>query len=307
MTNTTFHLEGVFSAALTPLQDDLSPDLDKLVQHSKWLLTNGCDGLAPLGTTGEANSFSVAERLTMMEALADGGLPMDRLMPGTGCCAIPDSVELCNKALETGAAGVLMLPPFYYKKPSDDGLFAAFSEVIERVGDDRLKVYLYHFPVMSTVPFSYDLIGRLLARYPDTVVGMKDSSGDLGNMTGAAKEFPGFAVFSGSDELLLPHLKEGGAGCITAVSNVAASMAAEVYAAFKKGEDPTAVHEMLTTWRKSIYIYPLSMALKTIMARHTGDKGWLNIRPPFVQLTDAQCAELFAALDATDYHIPSAA
>ena len=216
MAHEDFELKGVYTAALTPLTADLGPDLDLLAGHGRWLLDNGCDGLAVLGTTGEANSFSLDERLLILDGLAEAGIPGEKLMPGTGACALPDAIELTRKALDIGAAGVLMLPPFYYKNPSDEGLFAAYSEIIQKVGDDRLRVFLYHFPQMSGVPITYPLIDRLLKEYPETVIGMKDSSGDFDNMSGAAREFPGFAVFSGSDEFLLPLIEAGGAGCITA-------------------------------------------------------------------------------------------
>ena len=186
----TTNISGVLAAVLTPLNADLSPDLDRLLRHCRWLIDNGCDGLAVLGTTGEANSFSVDERIAILDGLAEAGIPGDRLLPGTGCCALTDSVSLTRRAVELGAAGVLMLPPFYYKDVSDAGLFATFAEIIERVGDSRLRIYLYHFPRMSAVPFSHALIEDLLKRYPDTVAGMKDSSGDLANMAGAARAFP---------------------------------------------------------------------------------------------------------------------
>ena len=141
MSDTPPTLGGVFAAVLTPLDAALAPDHAALARHCRWLLANGCDGLAVLGTTGEANAFSVDERLAILEGLAEAGIPAGALLPGTGCCAVPDTVALTRRALELGAAGVLMLPPFYYKKVSDDGLFAAYSEVIERVGDARLRVY----------------------------------------------------------------------------------------------------------------------------------------------------------------------
>ena len=159
---------GVMAAVLTPLNEDLSPDHGKWLDHCRWLLSQGCHGLAVLGTTSEANSFSLAERLAMLDAVGESDLAGNLFVPGTGCCAIPDSVALTNKALEIGAAGVLMLPPFYYKPVDDDGLFAAYSEIIQRVGDSRLRVLLYHIPQNSGVPISLGLIERLVAAYPDT-------------------------------------------------------------------------------------------------------------------------------------------
>ncbi len=297
---------GVFAAALTPLNADLSVNGKALVDHCRWLLENGCDGLAVLGTTGEANSFSVEERIGIVDTLIEGGVPGRVLIPGTGCCSIPDTVALSRHAVENGAAGVLMLPPFYYKGVGDDGLFAAYSEVIERVGDARLRVYLYHFPQMSATPISYGLIERLLARYPGTIAGMKDSSGDYANMSGAAKRFPGFGVFSGSDEFLSPLLRDGGIGCITAVANIAGNRAAEIYAAWGSGDAAAmdAAQEKLSAVRRVVAAYPLSAALKDIVARHRGDAAWRTVRPPLVALDDRHSAELAERLGATGHRLP---
>ena len=182
-----------------------------------------------LGTTGEANSFSVEERIAMLERLLAAGIPAGRLLPGTGCCAIPDTVALSRHATTLGAPGVLVLPPFYYKGVSDDGLFAAYAEVIERVGDGRLRIYLYHFPQMTGGAHRRAADRTAAQALPGIVAGMKDSSGDLANMIATARAFPGFRVLAGSDEFLLPLLRAGGAGCITAVGNVAAVLAAEVW------------------------------------------------------------------------------
>ena len=306
-THEDFQLKGVYTAALTPLTADLEADLDLLAGHGRWLLDNGCDGLAVLGTTGEANSFSLDERLRILDGLAEAGIPGKKLMPGTGACALPDAIELTRKALDIGAAGVLMLPPFYYKNPSDEGLFAAYSEIIQKVGDDRLRVFLYHFPQMSGVPITYPLIERLLKEYPETVIGMKDSSGDFDNMSGAAKEFPGFAVLSGSDEFLLPLLEAGGAGCITACANVASVLAAEVYGGWLKGGDIQAVNEKLCAVRRVVCQFPLSTALKTLMARHSGNDAWPNIRPPLMPMNDADKEKLFRDFDAIGFQLPLAA
>lgn len=297
MADNAFSNSGVYAAALTPLKPDLSADEDGLVRHCRWLLDNGCDGLAVLGTTGEANSFSVNERKSMLDALVKGGVSADVLMPGTGCASIVDTVELTRHALDLGVTGVLMLPPFYYKGVGDDGLFSAYSEIIERVGDERLGVYLYHFPQMSAVPLGFDLIERLIARYPGIITGMKDSSGDFANMSGAAERFPGFAVFSGSDEFLLDILNAGGAGCITAACNIASGLAARVLAAWRDGDEGAPdLQRQLTEVRKVVCDYPLTAALKEIMARQSGDNNWRNIRPPLMALNDAAATDLFSRL-----------
>lgn len=291
-------LSGVFAAALTPFDDRLEPDPALLVRHCRWLLANGCDGLAVLGTTGEANSLSVDERLALLAALAEAGIPGDALLPGTGCCAIPDTVRLTRKALEIGAAGVLMLPPFYYKAVTDEGVFAAYAEVIERIGDARLKVVLYHFPQLSGVSIGVALIERLLARYPRTIAGLKDSSGELGGMLECVRRFPGFSVFSGSDEFLLPLLDGGGAGCITAVCNVAGLLAADVVVSWRHGDWAGAARgqERLNDVRRVLSAYPLSAALKEVMARHTGDARWRTVRPPLERLAADDAEQLAADL-----------
>ncbi|MEK9725936.1 MAG: dihydrodipicolinate synthase family protein [Rhodospirillaceae bacterium] len=298
---------GVNAAVLTPVTDDLIPDDALMVDYSKWLLANGCDGLAILGTTGEANSFSLKERIRIIESLIEGGIPAATLMPGTGSCALTDAVELTRVAVNAGCGGVLMLPPFYYKNPSDAGLHRFFSEVIQRVADDRLEIYLYHFPQMSATPITYNLIEMLLKDYPDTVVGMKDSSGDLENMAGAAEKFPGFDVYAGSESCYLDLLRRGGAGCITACANVNAQLAQDVYQGFKAGVDVGAVNETLIATRLVIQQYPLSPALKELIARHTGNDQWRNSRPPFTAMDDVTRQKLFNEFDAVGYNLPVAA
>jgi 4-hydroxy-tetrahydrodipicolinate synthase len=293
---------GVNAAALTPMTPDRAPDVALMAAHCRWLLANGCDGLGVLGTTGEANSFSVAERIAVMEGLVQAGIPAAKMMPGTGCAALTDTVELTRRAKALGCPGVLMLPPFYYKNPSDDGLFAYFSEVIQRVGGG-IKVYLYHFPQQSAVPFSLDLIGRLMTAFPGTIKGVKDSSGDYANMKAMIDAFAkdGFEAYSGSDEFLLRILREGGAGCITAASNVNCSAGGRVVAAFRAGDDAAAeaAQAVLTATRRVCTTVPLIGGLREIVARATGNAAWRTIRPPNVALKAEQAGPFLAAFDAT--------
>src|SRR5690348_14645891 len=174
-------LSGVLAPAVTPFKHDLSPDAERYVRHCKWLLANGCRGLAVFGTNSEANSLSIEERMVLLETLIQEGVPAAALMPGTGCSALTDSVRLTAHAVALGCAGVLMLPPFYYKGVSDDGLYRNFAEVIERVGDARLQLYLYHIPPVSQVPITLALIERLLKKFPGPEPGVKDCSGDWSN------------------------------------------------------------------------------------------------------------------------------
>ncbi|MFO1128850.1 MAG: dihydrodipicolinate synthase family protein [Rhodospirillales bacterium] len=296
-------LHGVFAAALTPVDAHLAPDFGTATLHCRWLLRHGCDGLGILGTTGEANSFSVGERTDLLDHLVGNGVPAAVLLPGTGCAALTDTVALTAHACKLGAGGCLVLPPFYYKNVSDDGLFASYAEVIERVGDPRLRIYLYHFPQMTGLFLSVALIERLVARYPETVVGIKDSSGDLANMLAVAAAIPGFAVFSGSDDLLLPLLDGGGAGCITACCNIAAPLAAAVYAAWRNGdrENAAAVQRTLSEVRRLVSAYPLSAALKALFARFSPAGAWAQLRPPLVPLPPAAAAALADALAALPF------
>jgi 4-hydroxy-tetrahydrodipicolinate synthase len=215
-------------------------------------------------------------------------------------------VALTRKAVEIGAAGVLMLPPFYYKPVSDDGLFAAYSEVIQRIGDGRLKIYLYHIPQNSGVPITFRLIEKLRRVYPDTVVGIKDSAGDFANMEGMIREFPGFRVFSGSDEFLLPILRAGGAGTITACNNIAGDLSARVFANWG-GADADACHKNVVDVRRTVTRFPLIAALKEVMARATGRDGWRRQRPPLDPMSAEQAARLMAELEGVGFSLKQAA
>jgi len=298
---------GVNAAVLTPMNDDLSVDLDRMAAHCKWLLANGCNGLGVLGTTGEANSLGISERLSVLEGLIARGVPAVKMMPGTGTTAIIDTVLLTRKAEELGCRAALLLPPFYYKNPSDDGLLAYFSEVIQRVAGN-IGIYLYNFPQQSAVPFGVDFIGRLLARHPGKVKGIKDSSGSYENGLAYVENFArdGFEVYAGDDTLLKPLLEKGGAGCITAASNVNCAIGAKVYAGWNTATG-AAAHETLSATRKAVISVPLISGLKALVARNTHDQRWLNIRPPHMKLSPAQVTTLFAAFDACGVQMAKAA
>lgn len=295
--------DGVFAAALTPLRSDLSIDHAGFATHCRWLLANGCDGVAPMGTTGEANSFSVAERIEALDRLLDAGIPAERLLVGTGCAAVPDTVVLTRHAIAHGVGGVLVLPPFYYKNVSDDGLFAAFDQIIQRVASDRLRLYLYHFPQMTGVPFSHALIGRLVERYPKTVVGIKDSGNDWNNMKTTCEIFPGFRVYAGSEEFLLPIVQAGGTGCISATTNVTCRLAAEVYAK-REAPEAHALQQRLSQVRETIGKYPLIPALKRLTAERTDHDAWRLTRPPHLPLDDERYVALKTELQRIGFAAP---
>jgi 4-hydroxy-tetrahydrodipicolinate synthase len=291
---------GVYCAAATPVTDDLSPDTARFTAHCRWLLDEGCDGIALLGTTGEANSFSIPERRALLEATIAAGIAADRLLPGVGLPAIPDTVELTRAALGLGVTRVVMLPPFYYKGVSEDGLFAAYSEVIQHVGDSRLQILLYHIPQMSGVPITAELIARLVAAYPETIVGIKDSAGDFDKMRALVERFPGFSVLAGADPLLLPLLGAGGAGCITATSNL---VARDLKTVFTHYADPSQRALVDKAQARIIAHRTLSNSLgaqiptiKVMLAARHGAESWANTRPPLVPLTPDQRRSIAGAL-----------
>lgn len=303
--STDLHPRGVFCAALTPVDADLRPDTEHFVAHCRRLVDDGCTGVALLGTTGEANSFSTSERKALLEAALAGGLAPQQLLPGTGVASLMETVELTRHALSVGVRTVVMLPPFYYKDVTEDGLFAAYAETIERVGDAQLRVVLYHIPQVSAVPIPFGLIERLRARYPQIVVGIKDSAGQLDHMTAMVDRFPGFAVLSGADPLMLPLLRQGGAGAITATTNLVARDLATVY---RHHADPARAAEVeaaqarVVAMRTLASVHPQMASLKTLLAERSGHAGWRRMRPPLVPLDAAQTADLLArhaALQAT--------
>jgi 4-hydroxy-tetrahydrodipicolinate synthase len=288
--------KGVFCAALTPLDADLAPDHATFVKHCWHLLTEGCDGIALLGTTGEANSFSGSERKALLESAVNGGIAPSRLLPGTGVPALTETVELTRHSLSLGITTVVMLPPFYYKDITDEGLYASYSEVVQRVADPRLKVVLYHIPQMSHQPIPHAVIARLRAQYPSTIVGIKDSSGDFANMTAMIEKFAGFAVLAGADPLLLPLLNKGGAGCITATSNLVARDLAYVFRHFKDGDAALdAAQDRIVKARERASLFPQIASLKTLLAHKTGHAGWGRLRPPLLPLPQENVDKLLAA------------
>ena len=293
----------VFAASLTPLKSDLSIDYDRLILHCKWLLSNGCNGVAFMGTTGEANSFSVTERIHALDTLIEAGIPAQSLMVGTGCCALPDTLALTRHAMQHGVTDILLLPPFYYKGVSDDGVYASCERVIQQIGDSRLRLYLYHFPFMSQVPFTDDVIEKLISHYPSHIAGIKDSSGDWEHISHLIKTFPSLNVFAGTERYLLETLRIGGAGCISASVNLTAPMAAEVVRHYKEDKGDV-LQKTLTTARLTIQEKPMIPALKGVMARLRNDSGWNYVRPPLLPLQAPEIESLFNDLKPVrDYHI----
>src|SRR5881398_2579 len=237
-------IRGVLAPVVTPFKADLSPDPQRFIAHCRWLVSQNC-GLAVFGTNSEANSLSTEERLTLLDQLVAAGVEPSRMMPGTGCCSINETVTLTSHAVKHGCAGVLMLPPFYYKDVSEEGLYRYFSEVVQRVGDTRLRIYLYHIPPVAIVGITPKLVERLLNAYPNAIAGMKDSSGDWNNTKifldafeeSGRSDRTGFDVFVGSETFLLANMRNGGAGTISATANVNPAAIYELYRQWNTADD----------------------------------------------------------------------
>ena len=292
-------LHGVVAASLTPLDARLSPDTVLLERHCRWLLENGCDGINLMGTTGEATSLSIGQRLAVMESVAASGLPLERFMVGTGASALADTVTLTTRAFALGFAGALVIPPFYFKNLGEDGAFAYYSMLIERVGDRGGALYLYHYPALSGVPFTLSLIGRLLAAYPNTLAGLKDSSGDLAYSDSVVSAFPELDVFPSSEAVLLDARERWYAGCVSATLNVTAPLAGR---AWVRVPGAAAGDAQAQAWagelRAIIARYPLVAAIRHVVRDLFRDERWAQIMPPLEPLTKAQALELDAAMHA---------
>ncbi len=300
-------IKGVFAAALTLLDADLAPDTQACVTHCQWLLANGCDGIGLLGTTGEAPSFSVSQRRGLLDAALEAGIPSRQLIVGTGATALADAVELTAHAVSAGVAGCLVVPPFYFKNVSDDGLFASYAALIERVGNADLRIFLYHFPQMSAVPIPHAVIARLVAAFPGTIAGLKDSSGDLENMLSLIKAFPGLAIFSGTERYLLPILEAGGAGCITAGANVTSSDIGRLYAHWlESGGDgeAEALQQRVGELRDLIEGIPMVAAMKVLIARHKGEAGLARVAPPLAALAQTDAEAFLGRVDQAGLNLP---
>ena len=300
----TDRMSGVIAPVLTPYNEDMSPDTDRFIEHCHWLLANGCCGLAVFGTTSEANSLSAREKMELLEAVIQSGVDPRKLMPGTGACSITETVALTAHAVQAGCGGVLMLPPFYYKGVDNDGLFRHFDEVIQRVADSELHIYLYHIPPQAVIGFDLDLIGRLMDAYPDTVVGLKDSSGSWDNMKGIMETYPNLTMFPGSEQFLLPALRMGAAGTISAQANVNAPALGHLFDNWESA-DAEALQDAVTALRGVFTGYPLIPFLKEIVAHFRRDPAWRNLRPPLSNLDSANAGALIDAVTRHGFSMPN--
>ncbi len=282
-------LAGVWAASLTPLDQDLAPDPNRMVDHIHRLVESGCDGVVILGTTGEATSFSVAERFELLAGIVERGVDPERIIVGVGCAAVTDTVALSNHAGELGCAGLLMLPPFYYKGLPDEWIGQAYGWVFERL-QHSTPVLLYNIPQVSGVTISPRLAALLGDDYPGVVVGIKDSSGELASLLEFISVWPGGRVFAGDERLLLAGLEEGGAGTISGPANVNAALIRRAY------DGETQVAPAFDELRQALAPYPAVPALKAMVAAMRDDPGWARVRPPLQTLPEGTAGTLVDAL-----------
>jgi 4-hydroxy-tetrahydrodipicolinate synthase len=286
-------LSGVIAAIATPIDEKGSPDLKRATDLARYLLDNGCDALNVLGTTGEATSFSLDERKGVMNAYKAAGLPMQRLMVGTGAAAVADAIALTRHAAELGFAAALVLPPFYYKGVPDDGLVAYVDSLVKATANKPLPIYLYHFPAMSGLPWHVALIRRLLDTFPGRIAGLKDSSGDMAFARSAAAISRDFAVFPSTEACLLEAKRGDFAGCISATANLNADLCAR---AWRDGDQ--AALDQAVVIRKLFDGRPLVSGVKALLAHIHGDPALARVKPPLAGFSAADRAAVTAGNDA---------
>lgn len=276
-------IRGVWCATLTPFDANGKPDHARLAAHANRLFANGIDGIALFGTTGEGQSLSLKERHAGLDALLAAGIPAARIVAGTGCAALPETIELTRHAVQSGCAGALVLPPFFFKGVSEEGVYAGFARLTDAVADVRLRLYLYHIPQVTGVAIPHDVISRLMTTYPGLVAGVKDSAGDLAHTRQLLERFRSLAIFVGHEPHLPAAVAAGGAGTICGVSNLYPRLLRRLYdqsVAGNAGEDLARVEAFVA----SLDSVPLFGALKAMMSQLTGDASWEALRPPLLAL-----------------------
>ena len=282
------HLRGVIAAIATPVTAEGAPDLPRFVALARWLLDEGCDGLNVLGTTGEATSFSLKQRMSLMEGVARSGLPLPRLMVGTGAAAVADAAALTKHAAELGFAAGLVVPPFYFKGVPDEGVVRYFDQIASASGE--LPLFLYHFPAVSGVPYALPLIAKLRTAFGARIVGLKDSSGDMAYARSVAALGDGFKVFPSTEACLLDAREGVFAGCVSATANINAAWCAR---AFRQGD--AAAHATAVAMRKLFDGKALVPGVKGLLAELRGDGDMAAVQPPYVALSAPERSALAAA------------
>ena len=291
---------GVMAAAATPMTEDGQVDVGRYLDHCQWLLANGCDGINVLGSTGEANSLSLSARVRLMEAFAKGPFSMKNHMVGTGLCSLEETAQLSGEAMAMGFGGCLLLPPFYYPIDTEEGLFTYCCRLVEALKDARPKFYLYHFPQLSRVPWSQELIGRLVESFPGVFVGCKNSSNDHDYGLALAQKFVDFSVFPGNEMSMARKGGEKYAGCISASVNVTSRLASQIWSQVRSaGDAEPETLARLKFCRERVMSFPAVASVKYLLASITGDAQWKRVLPPQLPLSDKQWQLLVAGMKIT--------
>jgi 4-hydroxy-tetrahydrodipicolinate synthase len=291
-TRPTLPARGLWCATLTPVSGDGSIDAVRFAAHARWLFAQGVDGIAPFGTTGEGQSFSVDERRGGLDSLLGSGVPASQVVAATGCAALPETVALSRHAVAAGCGACLVLPPFFWKDATDEGLFAWFARLIDDVADPRLRVILYHLPQVSAVPLSVDLVARLARAFPEVIAGVKDSGGDWSHTSALLSRLPELAILSGHEPHLPQLMRAGGAGTICGVANIYPAMVRALLTPSVSAEDEARI----ATFIRIAFQQPFLAGFKWMVAERLRDPAWLAMRAPLAVLDDAQSRALRDAL-----------
>ncbi len=297
---TDFPLSGIYAAAVTPLTPELGPDLDALPGLLEHLARRGCHGALLMGTTGEGPSFSVAERREVFRAALawrDTARTGFRIMAGTGCADLTDTMDLTRAAFDLGVDAVVTLPAFFFKGVSPDGIAAYFVHVLRKAVPRDGRLLAYHFPQVAGVGVPDESIAKLREAFPQQFAGMKDSSDDLAHTLATALKFPDFGVFAGSDSILTEALNGGAVGGITALANITSPFNRAVWDAHAKGETAPEAQTKLNRARQIVKGMNLAQVNKAMLAELFGFPLW-SVRPPLEPLAREQTMKLMEELGA---------
>ena len=299
-------LKGVWVPVLTPQNSDLLIDKNRFFHHLDWLFQHEINGVVLFGTNGEASSFSAQERMLLLEWVKKEGISNEKVIVGTGCSALTDTIVLIEHAIGLGYFHHLVLPPFYYKNPTINGLVNNYSEIINRIDNKHLKIYLYNFPQLSGIQLGVDLVEILSEKFPKNIVGYKDSSGDWDNTSQIMEKCPQISMFPGSEIFLSKALEKGAAGVITGTGNVNPGMVKQTYEAFYNDKEKSIIlQKKIDAFRTAVQKYPLISALKGLIEHYRKDEGWQYLRPPLTALSKADLENLIKSIDPLEFSLKS--
>ena len=299
-------LKGVWVPVLTPQNSDLLIDKNRFFHHLDWLFQHEINGVVLFGTNGEANSFSAQERMLLLEWVKKEGISNEKVIVGTGCSALTDTIALIEHSIRLGYFHHLVLPPFYYKNPTINGLVNNYSEIINRIDNKHLKIYLYNFPQLSGIQLGVDLVEILSEKFPKNIVGYKDSSGDWDNTSQIMEKCPQISMFPGSEIFLSMALEKGAAGVITGTGNVNPGMVKQTYEAFYNDKEKSIIlQKKIDAFRAAVQKYPLISALKGLIEYYRKDEGWQYLRPPLTALSKADLENLIQSIDPLEFSLKS--